>query len=208
MKKIKIASINAELEVKSYIEENTFVRFILWDPDSGDALTEQGHFNWGRNGYAHPFVKFSAWAKKSGWTHAYNLDFRIHDLALKALVEEDYVPQEALDFALRHPKDNPQKGNGGSTAQASKQTTQKATAAPKQTQAQSTPKPQREVGDIMKSKVKVSQATPKPKAEQPKTTTPKFSGFKKMSEEELAKELEFIVDNPNMNHDVDEDLLT
>lgn len=191
MKKIKIEAINCELEVKAYVEENTFVRFILWDPDSGNELTEQAHFNWGNDGYAHPFVKFSNWAKESGWTRAYNLDFRIHDLALAALVNEDYVPQEALDFALKHPKDNPRK-NGKFTVQFSKQTA---------------PKPQTKVSEIMKSKIKVTQ-TQQSKQEHAEVVMPKpqkAEGFKIMTDEELEKEIHKISDFEN--DFVDPDLL-
>ena len=126
--------------------------------------------------YPHPQVVFTDWAKESGWTKAFNKDWYIHDSIKEVLIAEGVVP--------------------GSTKVTPKNDVQ-----PKQTTA---PKPQKQVSEIVKQKVKVSSA----KQQQKEITLPKpqkAEGIKMMSDEELAKEIHKISDFED--NFVDPDLL-
>ena len=120
--------------------------------------------------YEHPQVVFSKWAKESGWTRNFNKDWYIHDAVKEVLIAEGIVPG----------------GTKVTPKQQSKQTT--------------APKPQKPVSEIIRQKVKVSQATPKPQAKQEQqrevvlSKPQKADGIKMMSDEELEKEIHKISD--------------
>ena len=197
-----LMKIDARFELLSIAVDRTYLTGKIVD-DNGKELAVV-KFNWGNpEKYSVPFVGFSEWGVKSGWTKLYNKDNYIHDMVADGLVKEGYIPKDWK---------KPSKKQQSTVTQQ----------VPKQTTSQSAPKPQTAVSDIMKSKVKVASA-PKPQEKPKKTEQPKQqpkvsfsipkpsksnSSFKRMTEEELAQEMEYIVDDPSMNHDVDEDLLT
>lgn len=176
-----VSQVNAGFQLLSIAIERTYLTGVLQD-DNGKKLADV-QFNWNGN-FDHPRVIFTQWAKDCGWTKLYNKDWFIHDKVLEGLIEEGIVP--------------------GVKAAAPKQQTKQEKS--QQTQA---PKPQQAVSEIVRQKVKVSQAL-KPQAKQEqkeiKLQKPqKAEGFKMMSDEELAAEIHKISEFEN--DFVDPDLL-
>lgn len=178
--KYRVDKIDALLVIMLVAMDRNFIRCSLMD-ETADKELAIVNYNFS---YPHPQVIFSDWAKKSGWTKAFNKDWYVHDAVKEVLVAEGIVP--------------------GST-----KVTPKQQAKPQQTS--QAPRPQQAVSNIVKSKVKVAQVAPKPQTKKEtnqeiKLQKPqKAEGFKMMTDEELAAEIHKISDFEN--DFVDPDLL-
>jgi hypothetical protein len=175
--KYRVDKIDALLVVMLIAMDRNFIRCSLMD-ETADKELAVVNYNFS---YEHPQVVFTPWAKKSGWTKAFNKDWYVHDAVKEVLVAEGIVP--------------------GSIKVTS----------PKQQQATSqAPHPQKPVSEIVRQKVKVTQA-PKPQAkqeQQKEVVIPKpqkAENIVMMSDEQLAAEIHKISDFEN--DFVDPDLL-
>lgn len=183
-----VSQINAGFQLLSVAVERTYLTGRLQDDNNKKLADIQ--FNWNGD-FDHPRVMFTKWAKDCGWTKLYNKDWFVHDHVLKGLIEEGIVPENW------NKKDNSSK----------KQTPKQQSKAQSQQNTTQAPKPQQQVSDIVRQKVKVAQA-PQAKQEQKeiKLQKPqKADNIVMMSDEELAAEIHKISDFEN--DFVDPDLL-
>lgn len=175
----RVDKIDAMLIVTLVAMDRNFIRGTLMDETANKELaTVNYNFT-----YEHPQVVFTAWAKESGWTRNFNKDWNIHDAVRDKLIEKGIVP-ESVRTAFKQTHSKQEK--------------------PQQTAA---PKPQTEVSKIVKSKVKVAQASSaKQEQKEVKIQKPqKAENIVMMSDEELEKEIHKISDFEN--DFVDPDLL-
>ena len=181
--KYRIDKIDALLVVMLVAMDRNFVRCSLVD-ETADKELAIVNYNFS---YPHPQVIFSDWAKESGWTKAFNKDWYVHDAVKEVLISEGIVPGSIKTSKQQQPKQT------------------------KSQQTQQAPCPQQAVSNIVKSKVKVAQAAPKPQAKQEKQREvvlpkpQKAENIVMMSDEELAAEIHKISDFEN--DFVDPDLL-
>lgn len=180
-----VSQINAGFQLLSVAVERTYLTGLL--KDDNDKKLADIQFNWNGD-FDHPRVMFTKWAKDCGWTKLYNKDWFVHDHVLKGLIEEGIVPE------------NWNKKGSSSKKQTPKQQ-------PKEQTTSQAPRPQKQVSDIVRQKVKVVQA-PQAKQEQKeiKLQKPqKADNIVMMSDEQLAAEIHKISDFED--NFVDPDLL-